>query len=377
MEASTNNRVKIQEVTKITPFSDQTTEVSLPLTYFDAFWFKLFPVERLFFYEITELTSDFFNSIILPKLKHSLSLTLLRYLPLAGNLMWPALAEKPAVYYFPNDGVSVTVAESDADFNNLTGNRIIREAVEFRHLTPQLSISDDKAAVTAIQITLFPNQGFSIGISTHHAVLDGKSSTLFVKAWAYMCKQLGNEEENASLLPELTPIFDRTVIKDLKGLDMVNYKRWQDWTISDSDTNKRSMKVIPSFVDVNKLVRATFELTNEDIMKLRNKLLSLSNVVNQSKQLHLSTYVLTLAYTFCCIVKARKEEGNRNVTFGISADCRSRLDPPIPSNYFGNCLGRLSEAAKASDFTEENGIAFVAEKLSDLIVKGLKGPGYH
>ncbi|KAJ0041803.1 hypothetical protein Pint_19052 [Pistacia integerrima] len=157
--ASSSNTVKIQE-------------------------FNFSPVEHLYFYQITDLTPHFFNSVILPKLKHSLSLTLLHYLPLSGSLIWPPEVKKPYIYYSPNDGVIVTVVESIADFNSLSGNGV-HEVVDLHPLIPQLLTSDDKAAMIAIQITLFSSQGFSIGITTHHAIFDGKSSTTFIKSWAY------------------------------------------------------------------------------------------------------------------------------------------------------------------------------------------------
>ncbi|KAJ4707294.1 phenolic glucoside malonyltransferase 1-like [Melia azedarach] len=361
MAATIDNRIKIHEVTRITPFSNPTAEFSLPLTLFDTYWLKFLPVGRLFFYQITELTSDLFNSVVLPKLKHSLSLTLLHYLPLAGNLMWPEDTAKPAIYYFPNDGVAVTIAESNADFNTLCGDGV-REAVEFRPLTPHLSISDDKAAPISIQITLFPNQGFCIGISIHHAIFDGRSSAMFMKSWACLCKQ---DEENPSLPPELTPSFDRTVIKDPKGIDLVYVNNWLAFTGSDSDQNKRSLKVMPSIVDVNKLVRATFVLTRQHIKKLRDKILSASNV-NEVK-LHLSTFVLTCAYVYTCMAKARGGESNRDVLLVFTADYRNRLDPPVPANYFGNCVGSHITNVKARGLMDETGVFFVAEKLSVMI----------
>ncbi|KAJ4707290.1 Phenolic glucoside malonyltransferase [Melia azedarach] len=372
--AADENKVKIHEVTKVSSFSDSTSPSILPLTYFDTFWFKFPPVERLFFYQISELNSGFFNSVVLPKLRHSLSLTLHHYFPLAGSLMWPEDAPRPAIYYFPNDGVSLTVAESDADFNFLSGNGF-REAVKFHHLIPQLSISEDKAEVIALQITLLPNEGFSIGISCHHAVLDGKSSTMFMKSWAYLCKRLG-EEENP-LLPELIPCFDRTVIKDPEGLDVVYANHWLAFTGADLNPKTRSLKVTPKKLNSN-LLRATFELTREDIKKLRDKVLSITstfkkNEDRQSKELHLSTYVLTCAYVYVCLLKAKEEEEpNTSIAFGVAADCRSRSDPPIPVNYFGNCVAGHLTTAKASDLMDENGIAFVAEKLSDLI-KEMRG----
>ncbi|KAJ0041794.1 hypothetical protein Pint_19059 [Pistacia integerrima] len=362
------NTLKIHEVTQVTPFSDSTTEFSLPLTLYDTFWFNFPPVERLYFYQITDLTPHFFHSFIVPDLKHSLSLTLLHYLPLAGNLIWPLDAPKPFIYYSPNDGVTFTVAESTADFNSLTDNGV-HEAVELHPLIPQLVTSDDKAAMIAIQITLFPNQGFSIAITSHHAILDGKSSTMFIKSWACLCKQLGKDGE-PSLLPELTPSFDRTVIKDPTGIDMEYVNNWFAYT------NTRSLKVLPNVVQNTDWVRATFELTRDDIQKIRNQVLLILNKDNekedkQPRQVHSSTFVLTLAYVFVCLVKARRGADNGRVVFGFTADLRTRLEPPVPLNYVGNCVMSHFYAAKARDFTEENGVAFVAKKLSD-VIKGIE-----
>jgi hypothetical protein len=71
----------------------------LSLTFFDIFWLKFDPVERIFSYELTDLTPTMFNREILPKLKHSLSLTLLRFLPLAGkNLLGLHMPPNPSFY---------------------------------------------------------------------------------------------------------------------------------------------------------------------------------------------------------------------------------------------------------------------------------------
>ncbi|XP_060674883.1 phenolic glucoside malonyltransferase 1-like [Ziziphus jujuba] len=54
-----------------------------------------------------------------------------------------------------------------------------------------LTISNAEASVMALQITVFPCiGGFCIGITSHHAVLDSKTSTSFVKSWAYICYTL-------------------------------------------------------------------------------------------------------------------------------------------------------------------------------------------
>ncbi|KAJ0099208.1 hypothetical protein Patl1_21749 [Pistacia atlantica] len=339
--------VKIHETTKVTPPSTSPTKFSLPLTKYDTLWLNFCPVERLFFYHITHLTSHFFNSVILPNLKLSLSQTLLHYLPLAGNLIWPQDALKPYIYYSLNDGVSLSVAECNADSTRLFDNHI-HEALELRPFIPELFSSDDKAAIISIQITLFPNEGFCIGISTHHAILDGRSSTMFIKSWAFLCKlrqEQEQQEEVSSLPSELTPCFDRTLIKDPNGVDMVYVKNWSDFAKSDSNPNSQSLKIMQSMGGKPSWVRATFELTHQDIKELRNKISS-KNIENKSKQLRLSTFVLTYAYL-------------------ITGP--GRLDPPIVINYFGNCVMSHAVVAKAREVKEENGVAFVAEKVSDMI----------
>ncbi|KAL0015110.1 hypothetical protein SO802_002179 [Lithocarpus litseifolius] len=216
---ASNSSVKILEVCRMTPLPSSlvsATPSSLPLTFFDILWFRFSPVERVFFYETSSTNTSFVDSI-LPKLKYSLSLTLHHFLPLTGTFTWPQDSLKPIINYTENDSVSLTVAESNANFYHLSGNNFV-EAVEYHPLVPDLPTSHEQAPVFSLQVTAFSNCGFCIGITAHHAFLDGKSSTMFMKAWAHLCKLGGNA---LSLVPELTPCFDRMVIKDPTGLESI------------------------------------------------------------------------------------------------------------------------------------------------------------
>ncbi|XP_021297767.1 phenolic glucoside malonyltransferase 1-like, partial [Herrania umbratica] len=369
---ASSKMVKVLEITRVTPSSDSPSsanEFSLPLSFFDIFLFKFHPIETVFFFQLTESTStrSSFNSEILPTLKQSLSLALAHYLPLAGYLKWPSDSPKPILSYTPNDGISLTVAESEAqNFHSLSGNEI-RKVNELQPLVPQLMISDDIAAILSAQITLFPNQGFSIGVTTHHAAVDGRIGVMFLKSWAYLCKQ--DNKANPPLPPELTPFFDRSVIEDPARLDLLYLKQWSAFTSSDSDPNKRSLKLWQEVRSTpDDLVRATFEFTRKDIKKLREKILS---KLDNSKPLHLSTFVLTLAYTATCLVKAKGGEGDRPVSIVFVADCRTRLDPPLPITYFGNCLMSFGRSTNATHFMNEDGFPFAVDLCCDLI-EGLK-----
>ncbi|KAJ6897515.1 hypothetical protein NC652_024342 [Populus alba x Populus x berolinensis] len=77
--------------------------------------------------------------------------------------------------------------------------------------------------------------------------------------------------------------------------------------------------------------------------------------------MHLSTFVLTCAYNLASMMKAIGD-GCKKVYFLFTVDLRSRsLDPPIPNNYFGNCIAGQHVAAEARIFMEENGVAMIAE----------------
>ncbi|KAE8694176.1 putative HXXXD-type acyl-transferase family protein [Hibiscus syriacus] len=357
---------KILDTAQIKPISAH--ESSLPFTFFDTFWFTLPSVERLFFYNLQDLTPAYFGSHIYPP--QTQAITLSDAPPFPPPHRQPQVSIKcPHTLHclHPDDGVSLTVSESDADFHRLTSNGVY-EALELHPLRPQLISSDDSASALALQITLFPDKVFSIGITAHRMVLDGKTTTMFMKSWAYLCKQ-GNTD-NSPLPPELTPSFDRNVIKDPTGfdLDMLYLNQWLTRT-----NGNKSLKISTNKGAAPDLVRPTVTISPEDFKKMRERVLSKSS--GSSKQLHLSPFVLTLGYVTSCIVKARGGAGDRIVFLGFTSDCRPRCNPPVPENNFGNCNAVLVDYSKAGSFMDlENGFAFAAEKISNM-VKGLTEKG--
>ncbi|KAJ9159595.1 hypothetical protein P3X46_025095 [Hevea brasiliensis] len=366
--ASSTNILEFSQVSPAYDSPESATEFSLPLTFFDIFWLKFPPVQRLFFYKLTDpsATPAFFNTVILPNLKNSLALTLFHFLPLAGRLTWPPNSPKPIILYTPNDGVPLTIAESDSDLDRLSSNEIL-DAIELHPYVPELPISETTASILALQITFFPNKGFCIGYSINHAVLDGTSITLFMKSWAYISKHGEKGKQNPSLLPEeLVPFYDRSGFKDPLELGNLFLSQWESITESETMGNPRSLKLIAQLGGTVDKVRSTFQLTREEINKLKNNVLS-----QLENPIHVSTFVVTCAYVLVCMVKARGGDGNRMVWFLFTADSRRRLDPPLPANYFGNCIASPDVVTEARYFMAENGFFNIAKRISGAI-EGLK-----
>ncbi|KAG5026452.1 hypothetical protein AAZX31_08G241100 [Glycine max] len=296
-----SHNIKIQYHSRVSPPS--ATQTSLSLTFFDLFWLRFHPVERIFFYTLPTPQSNpsIFYSKIVPKLKTSLSHTLQHFPPLAGNVVWPNDSPNPIVQYTPGNSVSFVVAESEADFNHVLDNSP-HQASESRSLVPHLDSSDSHASIVSLQITLFPNRGFSIGISTHHSVLDGKSSTLFIQAWSSLCQtndDESSESSSPSLAPKLVPFFNRSVIRTPSELGLNFPTNWTEALTKlfpTGNSDGRCLKLLPFPPRLEDEVRATFVLTGADLEKLRKGVLSKWDIVErgtESEAPRLSSFVLT------------------------------------------------------------------------------------
>ncbi|KAM7277343.1 hypothetical protein ACFE04_019209 [Oxalis oulophora] len=351
----------IKETTHISPMiTEQRDFFNLPLTSFGAPFLKAPAIERLFFYESNNPSAE-----ILPRLKQSLSLTLSHFPLLAGHLTWTPSDIKPSIHCPPNDRVSLMVAESNADFHRLSSKNVIVNALEHRCYIPELENSDEAASIVSLQITFFPSSGFCIGFVAHHAVLDDKSMIMFMRSWAYLCKNL---DQNPSLPCDLTPFLDRTVIKDpTENLDMFYLDNMSKLVEKvNPGINPRSLKLL-NFRNLGQdSVRATFDLSIEDIKRLREKVLL--NAIDDD--LHLSSFTLVYAHAIVCFVKAKDVEGKVKVHFRIVADQRSRLDPPVPEKYIGNCVS-LEDlmTLEVEDITGEKGFEIVTKMISYSIKK--------
>ncbi|KAH6775300.1 hypothetical protein C2S52_012861 [Perilla frutescens var. hirtella] len=291
---------------------------------------------------------------IVPKLKESLSLTLKHFFPLAGNIVYPLNSDElPVLRYNPADSVSLTICESSDDFYSFVANHA-RDADKFYDLIPQLppliEESDHKLLqVLALKVTLFPGRGVCIGVANHHSAGDAASITGFIRSWASINK-LGGEREFLESETEKLPVFDRNLFKYPKKLDSIYWEKMRELPFS-----------TPSFPLPTNRVRATYVLSQSELEKLKRSIQSAVPGLS-----HVSSFVAMAAYVWSCFVKSCEEEEEEDhlelLLFAV--DIRARLDPPVPGNYFGNCLSY--GMAKA----HHNELGFFA--AAEAVVKGIR-----
>ncbi|KAM0063115.1 putative anthocyanin 6''-O-malonyltransferase [Helianthus debilis subsp. tardiflorus] len=304
---------------------------SLPLTFSDIAWLTFSdPVHTLFFYELP-ITKTQFTETVVPDLKQSLSITLQHFFPFVGKLtIFPTSARKPEICYVEGDSVAVTFAECNLDFNDLTGNHP-RDCEKFYHLIPLLGrtikVSDYiTIPVFAVQVTLFPNCGISIGLirlTHHHSLSDVSTMFCFLKAWTSIAQCGGSDE---SFLSNGTlPIYDR----------LINYPKLDEIYLKKAKVEAYNEEYkLPRLCGPTDNVRATFILSRTVINGLK-KLVS----TQLPTLAYVSSFTIACAYIWNCVASLHDDEV---VQLGFAIDCRSRMDPPILAAYFGNFLGGVS-----------------------------------
>ncbi|KAK9051977.1 hypothetical protein SSX86_028605 [Deinandra increscens subsp. villosa] len=364
--------VTVLENCRVSPPPTTVGDRSLPLTFFDSAWLLFFPIHQIFFYDFPHPKSHFLETIV-PKLKHSLSITLQHFFPFASNLIvfpYPDRSfngKKPEIRHVEGDSLAVTFAESDLDFNDLTGNHP-RECHKFYPLVPLLGqpakVSDYVSIpLFSVQVTVFPNKGISIGLTNHHCLGDASTRFNFLKAWTSVAK---NGTDELYLASETLPFYER-VFEYPGSLDEVCCNQ------PGSETIFASGYELPRLGGETDKLRATVVLTQAHIGRFK-KWLS----VQQPAPEYVSSFSVACAFVWRCIAKARaqivEKKGEDEVErFMCTVDWRSRIDPPLPQTYFGNCVGPcITAPTKSALLAGENGFVTAAQVLGKALTETLK-----
>ncbi|XP_047940886.1 malonyl-coenzyme:anthocyanin 5-O-glucoside-6'''-O-malonyltransferase-like [Salvia hispanica] len=347
------------ETCRIPPPQGVAAELFLPLSFFDMSYLDSNPMYVLNLYNHPCSEAEFSNTIV-PNLKHSLSLTLQHYLPVAGNLLYPLHtdtdASKPVLRYISGDTVALTIAISSLDFNDLVANHA-READQFYDLVqPRAPLAEEEnykiAPVISLQATLFPGRGICIGVNFHHSLCDWRSIVGFVKAWA-MVNKSGDDEA----LGESPPVFEKP---DSEASRRVHGIFW-------NAMKKIPFKTVVPLPRPTNKVRASFILRQFDIKNLKHRFLSARPSLDR-----VSTFTVAAGYIWTTLVKSHGSSAeDKHEVFYFPADARGRqnalFDPPVPVNYFGNCLGGGLVKLEQRKLAGNDGFVVAAEAIGDVI----------
>ncbi|KAL5580229.1 hypothetical protein UlMin_012671 [Ulmus minor] len=366
------NTIKVLQQNTVSPPIGSVPTTSLPMTSSDLLMCTTTPVQWLGFYDFSHSTQNFIETIV-PSLKNSLSLALKLFCPFAGNLMSTPPPTKPYILYTDGNSIPFTVAESLADLDHLimfTYPRVVEDLHPFvpKLAPPRLEGNTRVFPLMALQVTVFPNLGFCVGVTFNHFVSDGASFGHFMKTWASICK---NGEDYVMCLQNENslPFYDRSLLNNMeyeKRMEPLALKFFWDLTLARKEEYED-----PSHENqVDHKYRFTFVMDRAQIERLRRWVKNQFHRNDSDQSLYFSTFVITCALTWVCFLKSEVDGANSfsgdedgPYNFAFTADNRYLHENLIPNTYFGNWLQTVGVTMKKRDLMGESGIAYAAKAI--------------
>ncbi|KAL8506692.1 hypothetical protein ACS0TY_017551 [Phlomoides rotata] len=343
----------------ISPQQSSAPPLSLPLTHFDIPFLLFSPNQPLFFYDLP-ISSAVFTKTLLPKLKRTLSLTLRHFFPLAGKLVMPtARSDTAHLEFTEEDSVPLTAAVAEAtEFTNLIADNP-KTSRDFHDLVPKLGFNlGSKKALLAIQITVFPEIGISIGFTLRNVVADWRTFNNFLRAWASLSK-------NGGIMKDDVAFHDRSVILDPIGLKSTLLKGWKELKEGSNYGNRLN----------DDTVRSTFVFGPRKVEQIKNLILTRSDMLFGSgiDQFLLSPNNICCAFIWVCWTKLHCSgtvSDCQNVHyFGYTAGGVPRVSYSVPETYVGNCVGFGRASLTRSELLGENGVVRAAKSIGDTVTR--------
>uniref|UniRef100_A0ACD5ZQ84 Uncharacterized protein n=1 Tax=Avena sativa TaxID=4498 RepID=A0ACD5ZQ84_AVESA len=366
--------VKVLAVSRIAP--SLKDEGRLKLSFFDTPWVGLPPVQQVYLYHLDDDndTDDGYFPAIVSRIKTALAETLAHYLPLAGTLEHVPDTGDLVVDWSGSD-VGVAFVEADAaagmDVRRLAGDET-HDLAAFLSLVPELNTGVLPAPLLSVQVTRL-GAGLAVGMSMHHAIVDGRGAWRFIEAWS-SASRVGSPVTEALGPPHY-------------GRDVVSHPRGGD------ELARVLLKIVaPNLPVVTKgvrdtsqrfrLARRTFYLGEDDIRALRRRIDDLAQAEGDTPEPKkpVSTFVALSALVWSAFVRskglgvggANKEE---DTYLMFHADLRARLDPPVSDAYLGNCVRPcVARCADAAKIAGEAGILHAARAVQAAVAEMAAAP---
>ncbi|KAH7846643.1 hypothetical protein Vadar_016381 [Vaccinium darrowii] len=277
-------------------------------------------------------TNDQQNPVktLLEKLKESLSLTLIHFYPLAGRLATHK-QENPqsySVYIDCNNspGAKFIYATADltvADILSPVDVPIIVQSF-FDHCRA-VNHDGHTMSLLLIQVTELIDGTF-IGCSINHVVADGTSYWHFFDTLSstYSAQEKSYEISRPPILTRWFPDGCGPII----NLPFSHY-----------DQFIRRVESPPHRTRI-------FHFSSQSVAKLKCKANS------ECKALNISSFQAVCALIWRCVTRARRVPRDQETSCSMAANNRTRMDLPLPNEYFGNLTQPVVGKASAGELLE-------------------------
>ncbi|XVF65887.1 hypothetical protein PTKIN_Ptkin09bG0287100 [Pterospermum kingtungense] len=332
--------ISVKKSTMVRP-ARETPKGSLWLSNLDLVMIR-YHVPTVYYYKANGC-SNFFDP---EKLKEALSKILVPFYPVAGRLGFDENGRLEIVCNA--QGVLFIEAETTSAMDQFIGDYSDKSQV-FR-LVPKVDYSGRISSypLLVLQVTTFKCGGVCLGVGFQHTLGDAASAFHFINSWADTARGLS---------PSTAPFMDRTLLRarvpPTPTSHHVEYDPPPSMLASESQSNDL---IRPSIVSI-------FNLTADQLNTLKAK----PNIENADTTRY-STYSVLTAHLWRCVSKARGLSDDQPTKLYVPIDGRSRLNPPLPSGYFGNVIFHATPIATAGDLQSEP-FTNTIKRIHELVLK--------
>ncbi|CAO2814922.1 unnamed protein product [Amaranthus hypochondriacus] len=301
----------------------------------------------------TKIVSD-----LVQNLKHSLSIALLHFYPLAGRFTTRKLENVNAssIFIDCNKGPGARLIHATA--LNLSVSDILSPIdVTICHCLFDLgekmvNFDGISKALLSIQVTELLD-GLFIGFSINHSVVDGTSFIYFVS----MLSEIYNSTHDFS--------SDDKIVR-ISRMPVFNYNKF--WF--DGESEEDSIMKIP-VLNLNQLIfrgynpgrlrERIFHFSSSSLKNLKTK-------ANQECGTHnvVSSFLALTSFVWKSITKARNLPSNQETKCFLAIGIRGRVDPPVSDGYFGNIVSKAEWGCKVEELLGRD-LGWAAMNLHKLI----------
>ncbi|KAK6135792.1 hypothetical protein DH2020_030487 [Rehmannia glutinosa] len=324
-----SSHVHVKEVVLITP-SQPTPNHTLQLSALDSQLFVRFTFEYLLVYEPRH---GFNRAAIKNNVKLALGRALVPYYPLAGRVRTRA----------DGLGLEVVCRAQGAVFIDAVSDCTISEFEEGPKRRDQwrkflsLHVVDvlKGGPPLVVQLTWLSDGGATLAVGFNHCLCDGTGSGEFLNSFAELAM------ENCGLTElKSKPVWSRHLLDRMGLTDPLGH---------------------PEFKNVPDLCRFTSRYAREQLTptcvafdeKRLNELKKLTRLTSTS-------FEVLSAHVWRSWARALKLPSNQIVKLVFSVNIRARVDPVMPSGYYGNAFVLGCACTRAGDLSD-NGLGYAVE----------------
>ncbi|XP_021852267.2 protein ENHANCED PSEUDOMONAS SUSCEPTIBILITY 1-like, partial [Spinacia oleracea] len=291
---------------------------------------------------------------LLQCLKKSLSLTLVHFYPLAGHLETQTDEEegqKCLVFVDCNKGPGARFihATLDMTISDILLPTDVPEVVQsfFDH-DGAVNYDGHYRSLLTIKVTELLD-GVFIGCSMNHALGDGTSYWHFWNVWSETHK--AKLEESVPVLR--MPIHDRWFPDGYGPPIFLPFTQPDDFVVSLHET--------PDQLRVR-----IFHFSSESIARLKSKANEETHNNNTTTR-KISSFQALSALYWRSIIRALNLPHNQVTNCRLTTNNRHRLHPPLPKEYFGNCISALKTTTTVGELLEHD-LGWAASLLHQSVI---------